>query len=257
MISVLLALPVSGAIKHKPFRPRTDRHNNPTAMIWTPRVEAFFRSRGYTVKKGEPFPNTTRYHTLDMKEVSDPVKATIEYIDKYTFYNYYGIARWQHTAMSHKKWLSLTHKEKRNIIHWMYNHENGTVGVLFNSGKKSPKSEIKTVPVARKKEKTDQKQIIFSEIFTEKDSDKDGNIKAFTWNEQIKAGDRIEVMAKLPEKAREIYIYRGPNRSPRWKTTTDGYLKGIVEHVPIGKSYYIWLEKGKGIEARVVISRPS
>jgi hypothetical protein len=257
IIIVLSALPVSGAIENKPFRLRTDRHNNPTAMIWTPRVEAFFRSHGYAVKKGDPFPNNTRYHTLDMNQVSDPVKATIEYIDEYSFYNYHGIKRWLHTAMSQRQWLSLTRLEKRYIIYRMYNHENGTTGVLFISRKKTHESEIETVPIARRMEKTDHKRVIFSKTFTERDLDRDGNIKAFTWNDQIKAGDRIEVIAKLPEKAKEIYIYRGPNRTPKWKTTTNGHFRGTVEHVPIGKFYYIWLEKGKGIEARVVITRPS
>ena len=44
---LVLAAPGLALIKYqKTFKARTDRHNNPTAMIWTPRVQAFFYSRG-------------------------------------------------------------------------------------------------------------------------------------------------------------------------------------------------------------------
>jgi hypothetical protein len=251
-----------------PLRPRTDRHNNPTAMIWTPDVESFFRSRGYITKKGDPFPDTNRYHTLDMTAIADPVKATIEYIDIYGFYTSTGRQRWEHTAMSMKKWLRLTARQKRSVIQAMYNKENLTDDKMFVSifrarGKIKPIRKRKDGPEGSTPQleptissiKKPVTKTIFKKAFTDKDIDEFGNIRAFTWADKYQVGDIIEIEAKLPDNAKEVYIYRGPNRTPKWKTTSKGYFRGAVEHIPIGKSYYIWLEKGKGIEAKIVITR--
>lgn len=131
LLLILAGFILSSPVLAHVNRPRTDRHNNPTAMIWTSRVEAFFLSRGYRVKMGEPFPDTNRYHTLNMADVADPIKATIVYIDAHGFYAPWGVRRWEHTAMSHNRWLNLNYRKKVSIIQAMYNKENGTVNQKF------------------------------------------------------------------------------------------------------------------------------
>lgn len=108
---------------------RTDRHNNPTALMWTPNVESFFKNLGYNVGKGDKFPESNNY-TLNMSGVSDPVKATIDYIDRYGFY-YNGQQRWSHTAMSKSEWDRLPESQKRSVVYRMYQNE-GNQGVLNN-----------------------------------------------------------------------------------------------------------------------------
>jgi hypothetical protein len=262
-----------------PLRPRTDRHNNPSAMIWTREREAFFRARGYQVSKGDPFPGTNRYHTLDMTLIVDPVKATIEYIDVHGFYTSYGRQRWEHTAMSLQEWRRLTEREKQAVIQAMYNKENLSKNKIFVSiyqepGKIKPVRKkndrpkrltlhdktiipVRKMPAILVKQEKPAIETVFNKTFTDKDIDQYGNIKAFTWIDKYQIGDIIEITADLPDNAKEIYIYRGLNRTPKWKTTKNGYFRRQVEHVPIGKAYYIWLEKGKGIKAKVAIIRPS
>ena len=253
-----------------PFRPRTDRHNNPTAMIWTREREAFFRYRGYAVTKGEPFPDTNRYHTLDMTAVADPVKATIEYIDIYGFYTSYGRKRWEHTAMSLNQWLTLTVKEKRAVIQAMYNKENISNNKIFVSSfivpKKAKPTRITKVEPSRPRPparplipiiEKPHRRIVLSKTFTDADIDEYGNIKAFAWTDKYRVGDIIEIKSSLPKTAQEIFIYRGPNLTPKWKTTKNGYFRGRIEQVPTGKSYYIWLEKDRDIKVELVITRPA
>jgi len=106
---------------------RTDRHNNPTALMWTPGVENFFRSKGYNVAKGDKFPDSANY-TLDMSGVSDPVEATIDYIDEYSFY-LNGQPRWTHTAIPKSEWNRMSTNEKKRVVKDMYRKE-GNQGVL-------------------------------------------------------------------------------------------------------------------------------
>ena len=292
---LVLAAPGLALIKHqKTFKARTDRHNNPTAMIWTPRVQAFFYSRGYAVKKGEPFPDTDRYHTLDLTAVADPIKATVEYIDKYGFYAPWGQHRWTHTVINQAAWHRLTYRQKENIIQTMYNHENGTKGDTFQSSfnpqLKTPiqdlpkpktrltlqikKPKIRPPQINRnaqavsrlvntqapnvkriKKLPESKEKIIFRQAFSDKDVDQYGNIKVFAWTDRFRIGDVITVTARLPTSSQEICIYRGPDRTPKWKTTTNGYFQGTIEHIPVGKFYYIWLEKEKGIQALLTVTR--
>jgi hypothetical protein len=106
---------------------RTDRHNNPTALMWTPGVEKFFKGKGYDVKKGDVFPNGKNY-TLDMTNVSDPVGATIEYIDAYSLTDPYGGSRWSYTqqkGITDEVWKKLTEEQKRQLIQVMYSVEKG------------------------------------------------------------------------------------------------------------------------------------
>jgi len=304
LAAAVLTLPVFAAIERGiRQRPRTDRHNNPTAMIWTPGVEAFFASLGYRVKKGEPFPDTDRYHTLDMSEISDPVGATVQYIDAYGFYAPDGRQRWDHTAMSAAAWGKLTAKDKRAVIQAMYNQENGTRHSVFASSKseepepvrkeKGPlpllakveppivrpaEAPLKDLPLPIKAEaKTSPSPqyrhleapeppkpaitavTILEKALTDADADEHGNIRVFRWDNRFKVGDEIKITATIAgdtdRPGQEIYIYRGPDRSPAWKKTTNGHYQGTIERVPTGKAYYVWLEKGKKIEAKIVVTR--
>lgn len=121
---------------------RTDRHNNPTAMIWTPNVEAQFKQMGYDVKKGDSFKggDGSTYYTLDMNGVSDPIEATISYIDKNGFFTQSGNQRWSHTAISQNEWSSLSNEDKRNVVNQMYQKEGGS-GVLGVSGMNKKEQE--------------------------------------------------------------------------------------------------------------------
>ena len=107
---------------------RTDRNNNPTALQWTPWVEAWFKKHGYDVKKWDVRPDGKNY-TLDMTGVSDPVKATIDYIDAYTF-DYKGKPRRDHTDMSKAERDKKSYEEKRDVVKQMYAHEWGS-GKIF------------------------------------------------------------------------------------------------------------------------------
>jgi hypothetical protein len=321
MAAAMLVLPVGAAIeRHDRHRPRTDRHNNPTAMIWTPGVESFFSSLGYRVRKGEPFPDTGRYYTLDMSAVSDPVGATVQYIDVYGFYASDGRQRWDHTAMSGAAWAKLDAKEKRDVIESMYNIENGTKGAVFAAAnierpeparkEKDPLLQANSGPPAHRpgearfqdrpltadigtpavppdetlsqdrpllaktgdihprphqyRPMTDPEPerpaiaafTILERTLTQADADNHGNIKAFTWDNRFRIGDEIQITAiGKGNTGREIYIYRGPDRTPAWKKTDNGQYRGTIEHVPAGKSYYIWLWPGQNIEAKIVITR--
>ena len=104
-------------------------------------------------------------------------------------------------------------------------------------------------------DKKPHRRIVLSKTFTDADIDEYGNIKAFAWTDKYRVGDIIEIKSSLPETAQEIFIYRGPNRTPKWKTTKNGYFRGRIEQVPTGKSYYIWLEKDRDIKVELVITR--
>ena len=102
---------------------RTDRHNNPTALMFTPGVEKFFKDKGYNISKGDKFPESNNY-TIDMTQLDDPVGATIDYIDNYTFYAPNGQQRWTHTAIPQEEWDSMSEQEKAATIKQMYLKEN-------------------------------------------------------------------------------------------------------------------------------------
>ncbi len=99
-------------------------------------------------------------------------------------------------------------------------------------------------------------QVIYEKTFRKKDQDKDGNIRAFTWNKEIKIGDIIEVISLAPKQS-NIYIYRGKQFEPSWKLAQNGYHQGRIEHVPVGKSYYLWTESKDDFEIKVKITRRS
>jgi len=109
---------------------RTDRHSNPTALQWTPSVERWFKNNGYDVSKGEAWPDDPNSYTLDMNNLDDPVAATIDYIDNYSFY-YKNDRRWSHTAMSKESWNALTYQQKAEVVSEMARRELST-GLLAN-----------------------------------------------------------------------------------------------------------------------------
>jgi len=118
---------------------RTDRNNNPTALMYTTWVENFFKNRGYDVKKWDKFPNSNNY-TLDMSNVSDPVKATIDYIDAYGF-DYKWQHRRTHTYIPDEKWDAMSYPEKQDVVKLMYSREWGS-GKLFGESASSTGSHF-------------------------------------------------------------------------------------------------------------------
>jgi hypothetical protein len=110
---------------------RTDRHNNPTALAWSSRLEKWFQDRGHNVTKGDVFPKNPSQFTMDMNNVADPISATIEYIDAHTFF-FNGDQRWTHTAMNKNDWDSLSFSQKSSVVDDMYRKEAGS-GVLASS----------------------------------------------------------------------------------------------------------------------------
>lgn len=105
---------------------RTDRHNNPTALAWSQNVEKFFKSKGHDASRGDAFPNDPNQFTLDLSRVEDPIQATIDYIDEFTFF-FKGNPRWTHTAIQKEAWDKMGKKEKARTIKDMYRLEGGTL----------------------------------------------------------------------------------------------------------------------------------
>jgi hypothetical protein len=110
---------------NNPTSMRTDRNNNPTALAWSSGVENFFKSKGYKVAKGDAFPDNPNAFTINMTNVKDPIKATIDYIDSYTFF-YNGNPRWNHTAIPQDEWDTMNEQEKKQVIKDMYRKEGGS-----------------------------------------------------------------------------------------------------------------------------------
>jgi len=103
---------------------RTDRHRNPTALMYTEWVAKFFKNKWYNVSKWDKFPDSNNY-TLDMSNIDDPVQATIDYIDAYWF-DYKGQNRRTHTSMSDESRNNLNNQQKRWVIKKMYSRELGS-----------------------------------------------------------------------------------------------------------------------------------
>jgi len=104
---------------------RTDRHNNPTALAWSPRLETWFNDRGYNVTKGDVFPENPNAYTMDMSNVKDPYAATRDYIDDHSFY-YKNEQRWSHTGITKDSWDSMSVRQKDGVIENMYRKEKGS-----------------------------------------------------------------------------------------------------------------------------------
>lgn len=121
---------------------RTDRHNNPTALAWSPRLEKWFNDRGHKVTKGDPFPDNANAFTLDFSKEKDVYAATRDYIDHHTFY-YNGAQRWTHTALSKNDWDSMSIAQKNQVISNMYAKEGGNGSLAINTIQNTPIAEHK------------------------------------------------------------------------------------------------------------------
>lgn len=115
---------------------RTDRHNNPTAVMY----EGFNKvlnnlgyKEGIDYEQGDAFPSNNKLHTIRFKDVETGIKAAIDIIDSQGFYTQGGGQRWTHTAMSTAEWKSLNETQKRAVIKEMYRLEGGS-GELFGEG---------------------------------------------------------------------------------------------------------------------------
>lgn len=110
---------------------RTDRNNNPTAMITNLAAEGGL-ILGTDYETGDPFEvGSITYYTA--KLLGDPIALTIKVIDKVGFYNTYNNQRWTYIAIPYFLWSSFDSSTKIKIIAWMYAREGGTeLKNLFN-----------------------------------------------------------------------------------------------------------------------------
>jgi hypothetical protein len=107
-----------------PTQFRTDRNNNPTAMI-TQMAEEGGLVLGTDYEQGDSFGSAgTVYFTA--KLLGDPIALTIKVIDKLGFYTTAPHARWTYIAIPYDLWLSLTENQKQYVIGFMYGQEGGT-----------------------------------------------------------------------------------------------------------------------------------
>lgn len=103
---------------------RTDRNNNPTAMI-TDLAALGGLKFGADYEQGEPFTvGTITLYTA--KLLGDPIELTIQVIDKVGFQTQSGHPRWIYVDMLEDHWNSFTHELKKQFIGLMYKHEGGT-----------------------------------------------------------------------------------------------------------------------------------
>ncbi len=100
---------------------------------------------------------------------------------------------------------------------------------------------------------------IFEQTYTDKDMDEHGRIRTFPWTEDINPRDKLEIIGKIPGEstfdAQEILIWRGKEFKPKWHKSENGYFDFTVQNVPKTGRCVIWMEKGKGIQATVKVSR--
>ena len=103
---------------------RTDRHLNPTAFT-TDIAKLAGLKEGVDYTKGDPFSNG-RYYTA--KLIKDPLKTTIQVIDRIGFKTQAGANRWTYTDRipETKNWNNLNYSQKKQVIAKMYQHEGGT-----------------------------------------------------------------------------------------------------------------------------------
>ena len=113
---------------------RTDRHNNPTAMIYEwfkKRIESLNKYREWIdFSKWDSFVSKEdwkTYHTMRFKNPEIWINATIDLIDKFWFYtdSWETNQRWNYIWIKKTEWNKKTRTEKLKIIRWMYYHEAG------------------------------------------------------------------------------------------------------------------------------------
>ena len=103
---------------------RTDRNNNPTAMIMEMAAEGgLVLNTDYV--QGDSFRDGTQtFYTARL--LGDPIALTIKVIDELGFYTAPPHARWTYIALPYDIWLSLTPNQKQYVIGFMYGQEGGT-----------------------------------------------------------------------------------------------------------------------------------
>jgi len=104
---------------------RTDRHANPTAFT-TDIAKLAGLKEGVDYVAGDPFSNG-QFKTA--KLLKDPVKTTIQVIDKIGFFTQNGKQRWSHTAIPQSQWNKMSYEQKKNVVKQMYQKE-GNKGIL-------------------------------------------------------------------------------------------------------------------------------
>jgi len=103
---------------------RTDRNNNPTAMIEQMAAEGGLVF-GTDYVQGDPFESGSQtFYTA--KLIGDPIALTIKVIDKLGFYTSPPHARWTYIAIPYDLWMTLTGIQKQYVIGFMYGQEGGT-----------------------------------------------------------------------------------------------------------------------------------
>jgi hypothetical protein len=109
---------------------RTDRNNNPTAMITLLAAEAGL-NLGVDYVIGDLFESSNRtYYTA--KLLGDPVALTIRVIDALGFRTTQDVQRWTYISLPSFDWLRHTTDEKRDLIGYCYFREGGvTMRSLF------------------------------------------------------------------------------------------------------------------------------
>ena len=104
---------------------RTDRNNNPTAMIMEMASEGgLVLNTDYV--QGDPFTSGTFGTFYTARLLGDPIALTIKVIDELGFYTAPPHARWTYIAIPYDIWLSLTPNQKQYVIGFMYGQEGGT-----------------------------------------------------------------------------------------------------------------------------------
>lgn len=111
---------------------RTDRNNNPTAMIYAPSFNKALDEAGIAYSKGDVFPDNSKLHTIKFDTPADGINGAIAVIDNLGFYTSYGQQRWTHTAMPQSQWNRLTPEQKIGVVKNMYQKEGGS-GKLFSN----------------------------------------------------------------------------------------------------------------------------
>jgi len=110
---------------------RTDRNNNPTAMTTAIAAEGgLILSTDY--EQGDSFRiGPATYYTA--KLLGDPLKLTVQVIDKIGFFTKAGAPRWVYVRQPTWIWGLLNTGQKIQFILYMYHMEGGTAMLpLFN-----------------------------------------------------------------------------------------------------------------------------
>lgn len=115
---------------------RTDRHNNPTAVMYEGFNSVLTKlgyEEGVDFEKGDAFPGNDNLHTVKFKDVETGIQAGVDIIDSEGFYTQSGQQRWSHTAMSKNEWNALNETQKDNVIKEMYRKEGGDGSIFGDS----------------------------------------------------------------------------------------------------------------------------